>query len=361
MSTTLSNVPIETVIAGLEAANRIVITAHVSPDGDASCSSLALALMMRARGKSVRLAIPMNDLGAPGILETFRLFRDDGPVEEPDLFVCLDCATVQRIALPELRDKAGVWRTLNIDHHATNTRYGHQNYVMDDYSSTGEVIYDIAKAAGWTIDRDVAEALWVAIVTDTGRFSFSSTKPSTLRCAAELLACGARTSWLNDEIFCVFDRKVLDIQARALASLETWYDGKVAVVALTERDYEETGCTKSCTETFADIPKSVRGAVIAVFIYRLPGDPRTHLSIRARKPYSACDLAKAFGGGGHELAAGATVDLPIAEAKHALKACLARMLEVSGVRGQGSLEVSGVRGQGSGTNHLPLTTYHLPL
>ena len=340
MSNLKPNDSIEAVIARLEAAERIVITAHVSPDGDASGSSLALALMLRARGKAVRLAIPMDDLGAPGILETFQSFRDESPIAEPDLFVCLDCATVPRLALPELRDKAGVWPTLNIDHHVTNTRYGHQNYVIDDYSSTGEVIYDIAKAAGWTIDRDVAEALWVAIVTDTGRFSFSSTKPSTLHCAAELLACGARTSWLNDEIFCVFDRKVLDIQARALASLETWYGGKVAIITLTERDYEETDCTKSCTETFADIPKSVRGAVIAVFIYRLPGDPKTHLSIRARAPYSACALAQVFGGGGHELAAGATLDMGIDDAKHALKACLERMLEVSGVRDQGS-----------GTNH----------
>jgi phosphoesterase RecJ-like protein len=143
-----------------------------------------------------------------------------------------------------------------------------------------------------------------------------------LRSAADLLACGARTSWLNDEIFCVFDRKTLDIQARALDSLETWYSGKVAIITLAEHDYEETGCTKSCTETFADIPKSVRGAVIAVFIYRLPGDPKTHFSIRSRPPYSACALAKAFGGGGHELAAGATVDMGIDAAKAALKAAL---------------------------------------
>ena len=78
------------------------------------------------------------------------------------------------------------------------------------------------------------------------------------------------------------DRKEQDIYLRALSSLETWYDGKVAVITLTERDYEETGCTKSCTETFADIPRSVRGSVIAVFLYRLPGDPKTHASIRAR-------------------------------------------------------------------------------
>ena len=321
------NVPVEEVIASLDAAKSVVITAHVSPDGDASFSSLALALLLRARGKAVRLAIPMNDLGAPGVLETFKSFRDNSPITEPDVFVCLDCATVPRLALPELRDKAGVWRTLNIDHHSTNTRYGQQNYVIDDYSSTGEVIYDIAKAAGWTIDRDVAEALWVAVVTDTGRFSYSSTRPSTLRCAAELLACGVRAPWLNDELFSVFDRKVLDIQARALASLETWCDGKVAVITLTERDYDETGCTKSCTETFANFPRSVRGSVLAIFIYRLPGDPKTHLSIRAREPYSACDLAKVFGGGGHELAAGATVDMGIDDAKAAVIAAAGGQLK----------------------------------
>ncbi len=327
MSNVKPNDPVEAVIARLEAAERIVITAHVNPDGDASGSSLALALFMRARGKTVRLAIPMNDLGAPGVLETFQSFRNDSPIEAPDLFVCLDCATVPRLALPELRNKAGVWPTLNIDHHASNTRYGHLNYVIDDYSSTGEVIYDIAKAAGWPIDRDIAEALWVAIVTDTGRFSYSSTSPSTLRCGADLLACGVRAPWLNDELFCIKDRKEHDIYLRALSSLETWYDGKVAVITLTERDYEETGCTKSCTETFADIPRSVRGSVIAVFLYRLPGDPKTHASIRARAPYSASALAQIFGGGGHELAAGATLDMGIDAAKAAIKAELKLELE----------------------------------
>ena len=108
MSNLKPNDTVEAVITRLEAAKRIVITAHVNPDGDASGSSLALALFLRARGKTVRLAIPMNDLGTPGVLETFQSFRDDSPIEVPDLFVCLDCATVPRLALPQLRDKAGV-------------------------------------------------------------------------------------------------------------------------------------------------------------------------------------------------------------------------------------------------------------
>lgn len=312
----------------IECARRIVVTAHVSPDGDASGSSLALALMLRALGKEVRLAIPMDDLGAPGVLPRFADFRQTGPVEKPDLLICLDSATRARIALPELRDKAGVWPTLNIDHHATNELYGHVNIVRGGYSSTGELIYDFALAAGWNIDRDIAEALWVAIVTDTGRFSYSSTQPSTLRCAADLLSRGVRAAWLNDELFCMEDAKILEIRRRALDSLETWFGGKVAVIALTAEDYTETGCTKSCTETFADIPRSVRGSVFAIFIYRLPGDGRTHLSIRSREPYSACDLAKVFGGGGHILAAGATTDKSINETKSSLKTALARLLKV---------------------------------
>lgn len=307
---------ISEIICALNTAQSFVITAHVSPDGDASCSSLALALLLRSQGKSVRLAIPMNDLGAPGILRPFAEFKNScDPIEKPDCLVCLDSATVPRIAIPELRDKVGTWPTINIDHHSTNTRYGTLNYVIDDYSSTGEIIFDIAKTAGWTIDRDIAEALWVAIVTDTGRFSYSCTRPSTLRCAAELLECGARVPWLNDELFCIVDKKEIEINRRAANTLETWFGGKVASISLTENDYAETGCTKASTENFSNIPRSVRGSVLAIFFYRLPGDTKTHLSIRARAPYSACALAMNFGGGGHELAAGATVDMSILEAK----------------------------------------------
>lgn len=313
------------VIDAMSSARSVVITSHVSPDGDASCSSLALGLMLRALGKTVRLAIPMDDLGAPGVLPTFANFREEGPIAEPDLLVCLDCATVARIANQSLRGRIGAWRTLNIDHHATNERYGHANYVIDDASSTGEVVYDIAREAGWPIDRDIAEALWVAIVTDTGRFAYACTRPSTLRCAADLLSRGVRAPWLNDELFCMEDARVLEIRRRALDSLETWFDGKAATIALTAEDYLETGCTKSCTETFADIPRSVRGSVFAIFFYRLPNDPKTHLSIRSREPYSACELAKVFGGGGHDLAAGATTDLSIDEAKKAAKAALEQL------------------------------------
>ena len=309
------------ILALIGRARRVVLSAHTYPDVDAVGSCLAMADFLRALGKEAVVALPKKDIGPVRALDGFADIVNPGDFDfatPPDLFVCLDCATVPRIALPELRGKTGLWRTLNIDHHETNERYGHLNYVVGGASSTGEVIYDIAKAAGWPLDRDVAEALWVAIVTDTGRFSYSATKPSTLLCAADLYARGVRVTWLNDELFSVFDRKVLDIQARALASLETWYGGKVAVISLSERDYAETGCTKSCTETFANIPRSVRGSVLAVFIYRLPGDPKTHFSIRARAPYSACALAKVFGGGGHELAAGATVEMPIDDAKAAV-------------------------------------------
>ncbi len=323
MSAPSRNDSLQTVAARIEAAGSVVITAHVNPDGDASGSALALALMLRPRGKKVRLAIPMDDLGAPGVLEPFAQFRDDGPVAEPDLLVCLDCATVPRLALPELRGKAGVWPTVNIDHHETNTRYGHLNYVIGGASSTGELIYDLAQAAGWDIGGDVSEALWTAIVTDTGRFSYASTSPSTLRCAADLLSRGVRVAWLNDELFSVFDRGELEIRRRALASLETWFGGKVSVIALDEDDYRETGCSKSSTETFANIPRSVRGTEIAVFLYRLPGDPKTHASIRARAPFSALPLAARFGGGGHDLAAGATLDLPLGETKEAIRSFLA--------------------------------------
>lgn len=326
----MTNNSVQEIIDAIEKARSFVITAHVSPDGDASCSSLALALMLRAKGKNVRLAIPLNDLGAPGVLPMFASFVDVTEIEKPDYLICLDSATVPRIAIPSLRDKVGIWPTINIDHHATNDMYGDLNYVLGDWSSTGEVIYDIAMTAGWTIDRDVAEALWVAIVTDTGRFAYSCTRPSTLRCAADLLSRGVRAPWLNDELFCFRERKEVEIHRRAENSLETWFDGKVAVISLEADDYTETGCTKSSTENFSDIPRSVRGTMLSIFFYRLPDDPKTHLSIRARPPFSAAAFAARLGGGGHELAAGATLELPMVEAKALARKTMIDVFDLQG-------------------------------
>lgn len=325
---------LESAIAALDAARRVSIVTHRGPDGDAIGSSLALALLLEAQGKEVRVYARAEDIGAPRVLEGLeRLSRPEEAADAPapDLLVCLDCASPDRVSVPFLRDNLSSFRILNIDHHESNPRFGAVNWVVDDASSTGELVWTLAKAAGWPLSREAAEALWVAVVTDTGRFSYSSTHASTLECGADLLRHGVRQSYLNDEIFAKAPLRTMRLRARAYATLQVWFGGAVAVIRLDASDYEACGCAKADSEDFVDIPRAVRGVKLAIFFYRSRADETSaHLSIRAYEPVSAGEFAALFGGGGHRAAAGATLDgCSLPEAVARVRAALPGFLKKS--------------------------------
>lgn len=311
--------------ARFSAAESVVVCAHLRPDGDAAGSVLALALMLARQGlrpgARICAAIDRDELGAMSFL------CDDWPSDECpllppakaarrrfDLLVCLDCASIDRLPA-ELRPLVGKVSTVVIDHHVTNTRYGELNWVSDT-SSTGELVAALAARARWSMDRRIAEALWVAIVTDSGRFAYDSTRPATLMRAAALLRHGVRTAWLNDMIYAQAAPKAVELRRRAFNSLEVWPGGKVASVVLTARDFSETGCIKSDAEDVVDIARMPRGNLVALFFYETPGVPGvTRLSIRTRPPFDATWLALRHGGGGHTRAAGCDVAAPLAAAR----------------------------------------------
>ena len=321
---------IQAAIAELEKAQSLALVTHRGPDGDAIGSSLALALALRDRGKDVRLYARAKDIGAPRVLEGLEILlppEEAGNAPRPDLLVCLDCASQERISVPFFRDRLGSFRSLSIDHHESNPRFCDVNFVVDDASSTGELVWNLLQAAGWPVSRKMAEALWVAITTDTGRFSYSCTHPSTLECAAALLRLGVRFAYLNDEVFCKAEANALRLKARAYASLELWFGGAAATISLDAEDYAACGCAKADSEDFVDIPRAVRGARMAIFFYRSrPDETQTHLSIRSCGQDSAADFAALFCGGGHRAAAGATLDCGVTEAKASVKTALAGFL-----------------------------------
>lgn len=321
-----------TAVSELERAQSLALVTHRGPDGDAIGSSLALAMALRERGREVRLYARAEDIGAPRVLEGLEMLippEEAGKAPRPDLLVCLDCASRDRISVPFFRDRLESFRSLCIDHHESNPRFCDANFVAGDASSTGELVWDILQAAGWPVSRRMAEALWVAITTDTGRFSYSCTHPSTLECAAALLRLGVRNEYLNDEVFSKAEARAIRLKARAYASLELWFGGAAAVISLDAGDYAACGCGKADSEDFVDIPRAVRGARMAVFIYRSRADEtKTHLSIRSCGPDSAVDFAAIFGGGGHRAAAGATLDCGMAEAKARVEEALGRFLGV---------------------------------
>ncbi len=306
----MNNSAFSEIVDAISTARRIAIVTHVGPDGDAAGSSLALMLLLRNLGKDAKAYIRRADLGAPSVMEGCELFSDPDDFDmSSDLVIALDCATVKRISTPLFAENIASFKVVNIDHHETNPGYGALNYIVAGGSSTGEIIWELAVSQNWELTRPIAEALWTAIVTDTGRFSYSSTSSRTFLCAADLKERGKiRQDYLNDEIFCRVDKKVLQLRARALSTLELWDDGRVAVIKLDADDYAEFDCKKSDTEDFVDIPRSVRGIKMAIFFYRSSGDDDSiKLSIRSYEPVSASDFAAQFGGGGHRLAAGATI------------------------------------------------------
>ena len=324
-----SRADVADILALLGSARRVALSAHTYPDGDAVGSCLAMAAFLRAMGKDAAVVLPRKDVGPVRALDGFADIVNPGDFDfsvPPDLFVCLDCADPSRICDERLAALVGKVPTLNVDHHGKKL-FGDLNYVVKDASSTGELVFDIATAAGWPINRPTAEALWCAILTDTSRFTSPATTPSTLRAAAALAEKGVRIAWLAEQLYQREPFHAFDLRRRATNSLDRWFDGRVASIALSTDDFAETGCQKQDGETFPDIPNSLEGVQLAIFFYPFPVTDPSHTRISARSrpgsPVTAKDLATHFGGGGHEHSAAATPALSISETKQAAREWLA--------------------------------------
>ena len=325
--------PVEPVLARLHDARRIIVTAHVRPDGDALGSALALAGCLRHAGKHVQVALDRAEIGVAGVLEGVEELVPSASADpRADLLVVVDCAAKNR--MPEaLQPLVGRLQAVVIDHHPTNTRFGDVQWIDPSASSTGEMIWRLARQAGWKLNRRIAEALWVALITDTGRFAYESTSSATMACAADLLAHGVRTAWLNEEIYTLFDWRVLQLRKRAYDTLESWQEGRVTVVALAHGDFAATGCTKADAEDIIEIPRAVRGSQVALFLYETePHATVTRVSIRTRPPLDAIALAKRYGGGGHHRASGATVPGGLAAARADLQVAVSALYFTSATR-----------------------------
>jgi phosphoesterase RecJ-like protein len=309
--------------ASLESPGLKLLTGHVRPDGDALGATLGLARCLRLQGREVVVAAETADMGPVTFLEGCGTVSRpaDAALHNVSGMVCLDCGTLQRLPEP-LQALAARVPVINIDHHRTNTRFGQINWIEPSASSTSELVWQLARYARWPLDRAIAEALWVGLVTDTGRFAHDQTSPRTLRCAANLLRQGVRTAWINDRLFGSFDRKVLELKRRAYSALDVWMDGRVAAVTLTREDFAAAGCSKADAEDIIEIPRSLRGSLVALFFYEAGEEHVTRLSIRTREPLDATRLALRFAGGGHARAAGCTIHAPMDEAKKQVRALL---------------------------------------
>lgn len=306
----------------------ILVTGHVRPDGDALGATLALTRLLNENGGHALAAAEPGDFGSVGCLESCELAVQPSVAAARAIaaVVSLDCGTLQRLPDP-IQPLAARLPVANIDHHRTNTRFGQINWIDPQASSTSEMIWRLSRRAKWELSRQTAEALWVGVVTDTGRFAHDQTSPRTMQCAAGLLRHGVRTAWLNDRLYGSFDLRVLDLKRRAYQTLDVWMGGRVAVITLTREDFAAAGCNKADAEDIIEIPRSLRGSLVALFFYETGEDRLTRLSIRTREPLDATHLALRFAGGGHARAAGCTIHAPLAEAMVQVKAIVEEWLD----------------------------------
>ena len=315
----------------IAASKRILVSGHLSPDGDSLGSMLALAQLLRNAGYEAYATADLNALGKQGFLEGGKALIPVRKLKRQkrfDLFIAVDCASFERMP-PEVRPVAEKLPKICIDHHVTNDgSFADVSIVDSKASSTGEIIWRIARWNEWNLDTAIAEALWVAIVTDSGRFAYDSTKPGTMRAAGDLLKHGVRTALINDILYGTFPKKAIELKRIAWRSLHIWKNRKVAEVTLTRDDFREVRGTKADAEDIIEIPRSVARNEIALFFYQIPDRTKeTRCSIRTRGNWDATVLAGKFGGGGHVKAAGCTIKASMGAAKRQMRAAVRELLK----------------------------------
>ena len=301
----------------LRGHERFLVTTHENPDGDALGSLLATHLALRELGKdSVMVlvgAVPLP--GEYGFLElpARGLLRELPPDHRERVLVAVDCAQETRLTDPALLELPFV---VDIDHHHDNTRFGQVNLIVPDASSTGEVLADVFRELGVKLTTPIAEALYTALVTDTGRFQYTNTTPRALRLAADLVEAGADVHTVFQGVYESVQFAKLKLLARALERAQVYEGGRVVVSHLVRSDFQEVGAVEPYSEGIIDFLRSVEGALLAALIREPPrgGSPARKISLRSSvDEVDVSAIARKSGGGGHRQAAGFSSDLSIDE------------------------------------------------
>jgi phosphoesterase RecJ-like protein len=310
--------PLEEIVTELRGAEKFLLTTHENPDGDALGSLLAMDAVLKQLGKDSLMYMSPDEFPLPW---EYRGLQFEGLLGAPPddvadrTIVFLDCGNIDRMPVDFLQ--TGELHILNIDHHHDNTRFGTVNLVCSSASSTAEMVWSIAKELAAEITPEIANALYVGLVTDTGRFMYENTTAAAHRMAAELIDAGVEPHTVYRQLYEDLPFRRLLLLQRALASVERHDDGALTVGHLTKADYEETGALETDSEGVVDHLRAVEGTRVAVLVRELLADDRDGMrkvSLRATDgTVDVSRIAREFGGGGHPQAAGFSTALPYRE------------------------------------------------
>ncbi len=318
---------LDRVVEELRDQDRFLLTTHEGPDGDALGSLLAVHNMLRQMGKDSVMFLAAKEFPLPveyRFLPLEEVFHEP-PADLIDrVLVFLDCGNIDRMPVDFLqRDGA---RLVNIDHHHDNTRFGTVNLVDTEASCTAEIVLEISKRLGVEITPEIASALYVGLVTDTGKFMYENTRAASHRMAAELIEAGVDVHDTYRRLYERVPEEKLRLIARALENVERFDDGRVSVTYISAADYEATGAAEVLTEGIIDFLRSLEGTDVAAVIRDKTDGGRSARKVSLRSADGGVDvsaIARIHGGGGHRRAAGFGSDLPYPELVDFLRAEIA--------------------------------------
>lgn len=308
----------------IRATRRALVTCHVSPDGDAIGSSLALALALRGRGAEVTVwsadPVPYNYAFLPGAGTVVRALPAGAAFDHTYI---LDLSEESRLG-PGF-PKAGLGTVVNIDHHATGGGLGTVHVRDPAAAATGELIHRILTALKAPITAAIATNIYCAVLTDTGSFHYGNSSPTAFAIAGAMVARGASPWRIASAVYEDEPLVRYTLLGRALATLELACGGKIATLYVTNEMYRATGSSKEMTDQFVNYARSIRGVEVAIFFRELP-DGRFKASMRSRGAIDVSAVGARFSGGGHKNAAGAELPGPIDRARATLAAAFAGVL-----------------------------------
>jgi phosphoesterase RecJ-like protein len=296
------------VAEAIRAHDRFLLVTHENPDGDALGSILGAKLALDRLGKESVMYLPGQTSPPTEYaflpLEELRRELPDDAAER--VLLALDCANAKRLgAAAELLERVPL--SIDVDHHHDNSRFGTISHVAADASSTGEIVRDLIALLDVPLTPAIAEALYVALVTDTGRFQYTNTTPKALRLAAELVEAGVDVQRVFQGIYESVEFAKLKLLARALERAQVYDGGRLVVSYLLRSDFHELGVGEEYAEGIIDYLRSVEGAELAATIREPPEPPDAPRRISLRSSSDEIDvsaIARQRGGGGHRQAAG---------------------------------------------------------
>ena len=309
----IATTDLERAASELRDRDRFLLTAHEGPDGDALGSLLGLHQVLTQIGKDSVMFMAAKEFPLPieyRFLPLEEVFHE-APADMADRTVIfLDCGNIDRMPVEWLTD--GGNEVINIDHHHDNTCFGDINLVEVGASCTAEIVYDLARLLEAKITPEIAAALYVGLITDTGKFMYENTNAHTHRVAADLIEAGVDVDDTYRRLYENVPIEKLRLVSRALDGITSYSDGKLAISYITSADYEATGAGEEMTEGLIDHLRSIDGVRVAAVIRDLGNRGRAARKVSLRSSAGDVDvsaIARVNGGGGHKRAAGFSTDL----------------------------------------------------